>query len=239
MKIRPIDWTTDHDLLRRGEQDYLVSVDPKFDDETAARVGAERVKALVKRDAIHGHVLETDAGEPAGYAVYQKRTLSAGEIVADLLAVWVAPEQRNRGCALMLMDHLFEAARRLGAHQVTTFVHPDNLASLSLYDKVGFVQTNRRVRRNQSDVCTGGAQCPRPRVVVHARPAEHSGPASGDKGNVHGELVQSSELRVERSGVGIRHSTFSAWRADDGVGSDCKPRLSTLNSELSTIQTPS
>lgn len=147
MRFREADWEKDAGLLRRGEVDYLVNVDPKFDEKTAERVAAERVKTLTRRDEVSGSVLESDEHEPLGYVIYEKRMLSAGEVVVSLLAVWVAPEQRNRGHAQLLLEQTFTIARQMGARQIITFVEPDNLASLNLYTKVGFVQTNIEMAR--------------------------------------------------------------------------------------------
>ena len=142
LTTREIDWEADYEFLLQGEMDYLVNVDPKFDEDTARRVGMERLKKLLERTSLYGDVLVDDDGKRVGYVVYRKRTVAAGEIVVSLLAVWVPPDERNRGHALLLLDHMFDHARKLGAHHVTTFVHPDNIASLNLYSKVGFVQTN-------------------------------------------------------------------------------------------------
>lgn len=142
MILRPIDWQKDRELVLLGEIDYLINVDPKFDNETARRVALDRVKALSGRESVCGVLLESADGDSVGYILYEKKELGAGEKLLNLMGIWVRPTARNHGHATTLLQHLLATATDLGAHQVTTFVHPDNLASLQLYEKLGFVQTN-------------------------------------------------------------------------------------------------
>lgn len=80
-----------------------------------------------------------------GYALM---CMVAGE--AQILNVCVAPSQRRRGLARVLMDHLLRIARAAAMEIVILEVRPSNLAALALYQSYGFAQIGVRRRYYRS-----------------------------------------------------------------------------------------
>jgi ribosomal-protein-alanine N-acetyltransferase len=80
-------------------------------------------------------------GEVIGYYVM---TAAAGE--AHLLNMTIAPSWRRHGLGRELLAHCLVAAREHGADCVFLEVRPSNLAALTLYRSIGFVEL--ALRRN-------------------------------------------------------------------------------------------
>jgi len=85
-------------------------------------------------------VLEQD-GEIIGHGVL---SVAVGE--AHVLNVCIAPEQQGRGFGRMLLAHLLDRARALGAEMVFLEVRASNRPALELYESMGFNEI--AVRRN-------------------------------------------------------------------------------------------
>jgi ribosomal-protein-alanine N-acetyltransferase len=63
---------------------------------------------------------------------------------AQILDIAVAPEQRGRGVARMLMDHAISVAREKGAELLALEVRASNVSAITLYERCGFVRTGIR-----------------------------------------------------------------------------------------------
>ena len=63
---------------------------------------------------------------------------------AQILDIAVAPEQRGRGIARMLMDHAISVAREKKAEVLALEVRSSNIAAITLYELCGFVRTGLR-----------------------------------------------------------------------------------------------
>ena len=63
---------------------------------------------------------------------------------AQILDIAVAPEQRGRGIARMLMDHAISVARENDAEVLALEVRVSNIAAITLYEQSGFVRTGLR-----------------------------------------------------------------------------------------------
>lgn len=63
---------------------------------------------------------------------------------AQILDIAVAPEQRGRGMARLLMDHAISVARENDAEVLALEVRASNIAAISLYEMCGFVRTGLR-----------------------------------------------------------------------------------------------
>lgn len=68
----------------------------------------------------------------------------------NLHTIAVAPESRGRGVARLLMDRLFENARRLGASLIHLEVRASNAAARRLYGGFGFREVGLRKGYYQS-----------------------------------------------------------------------------------------
>lgn len=63
---------------------------------------------------------------------------------AQILDIAVAPEQRGRGIARMLMDHAIIVARENDAEVLALEVRTSNIAAITFYERRGFVRTGLR-----------------------------------------------------------------------------------------------
>jgi len=61
-----------------------------------------------------------------------------------LVALWVAPEARNRGVGTALLAEASREASEAGAETLSLWVREDNAAALRLYDTLGFAATGER-----------------------------------------------------------------------------------------------
>jgi phosphinothricin acetyltransferase len=58
-------------------------------------------------------------------------------------SLYVAPHAQRRGIGTLLLGRLIEEARTLGKHAMVGAIASDNLASLALHERFGFVETAR------------------------------------------------------------------------------------------------
>ena len=63
---------------------------------------------------------------------------------AQILDIAVAPEQRGRGVARLLMDHAITVAREKEAELLALEVRASNIAAITLYERCGFARTGIR-----------------------------------------------------------------------------------------------
>jgi ribosomal protein S18 acetylase RimI-like enzyme len=62
---------------------------------------------------------------------------------AELMSMWVAPEQRRTNTGRLLVDAIEAWARSVGAHTLQLMVTSYNLAAISFYQRLGFTETGR------------------------------------------------------------------------------------------------
>jgi ribosomal-protein-alanine N-acetyltransferase len=65
---------------------------------------------------------------------------------AQILDIAVAPEQRGRGIARLLMDQAIKVAREKDAEVLALEVRASNITAIALYEKCGFVRTGLRLK---------------------------------------------------------------------------------------------
>ena len=63
---------------------------------------------------------------------------------AQILDIAVAPEQRGRGIARLLMDHAIKVAQDKGAEVLALEVRSSNISAITLYERCGFVRAGVR-----------------------------------------------------------------------------------------------
>jgi ribosomal protein S18 acetylase RimI-like enzyme len=61
----------------------------------------------------------------------------------EVVAMYVAPQARGRGCAGQLLDAVAAAARQRGAHRLVLRVTRGNRAASRCYTRYGFLRTGR------------------------------------------------------------------------------------------------
>jgi ribosomal protein S18 acetylase RimI-like enzyme len=62
---------------------------------------------------------------------------------AELMSMWVAPEQRRTGTGRLLVDAIESWARSRGAHTFQFMVTSKNLDAIAFYQRLGFTPTGR------------------------------------------------------------------------------------------------
>lgn len=62
---------------------------------------------------------------------------------AELMSMWVAPEQRRNNTGRLLVDAIVAWARSAGAHTLQLMVTSKNLAAIAFYQRLGFTPTGR------------------------------------------------------------------------------------------------
>ena len=68
---------------------------------------------------------------------------------AEVLTLAVAPVARRQGAALALMTRFHAQATRRGVARIFLEVSAENLAAIALYQKLGYLQTGKRLRYYQ------------------------------------------------------------------------------------------
>lgn len=61
-----------------------------------------------------------------------------------LIAMWVAPEARRRGVGRALVAGVMNWAAEIGLSRITLWVAEDNVAAWTLYEDLGFQQSDER-----------------------------------------------------------------------------------------------
>ena len=62
---------------------------------------------------------------------------------AELMSMWVAPEQRRTRTGQLLVEAIQSWARSSGAHTLQLMVTSKNLAAIAFYERLGFTPTGR------------------------------------------------------------------------------------------------
>ncbi len=119
--------------------------------ETAPRTAADIRAALEERGTRYPTVVVVRDGRVVGWAVaskYSSRPCYAG--IAEL-SVYVERSRRGTGAGRAAMEGLLEAAKECGIWKLVAKVFPENAASLSMLEKVGFSQVGVHRRHSRLD----------------------------------------------------------------------------------------
>lgn len=63
---------------------------------------------------------------------------------AEILMIWIDPEQRKNGLANVLLEFVFKELKQSGTNQIFLEVAIDNIAALKLYNNHGFKEIGKR-----------------------------------------------------------------------------------------------
>ncbi len=63
---------------------------------------------------------------------------------AEILMIWIGPEQRKNGLANALLEFAFKELKQNGTNQIFLEVAIDNIAALKLYKNHGFKEIGKR-----------------------------------------------------------------------------------------------
>jgi phosphinothricin acetyltransferase len=83
--------------------------------------------------------VESDAGELMGFASYGPFRAWPAYKYSVEHGIYVHKNQRRRGLARQLMQHLIQAARQNDVHVLIGGIDADNSASIALHESLGFV----------------------------------------------------------------------------------------------------
>ena len=106
--------------------------------ETEHRTSADMTARITGTGPRHAFLVALVDGRVAGWAAtfpYSARAVYDG--VAEY-SVYVDPEVHGRGVGRALLSELLVRARAAGLHKVTSRVFPENTASLTLAESLGF-----------------------------------------------------------------------------------------------------
>jgi GNAT superfamily N-acetyltransferase len=99
---------------------------------------AHRLEALRQSQATA--LIAVEWGPPSGLiALHWHRTLADDHPKAQIDALFVAPEDRRRGIARMLLKAAAQAARTAGCDDLTLFAQPDRLGLQAFAQATGFL----------------------------------------------------------------------------------------------------
>lgn len=82
-------------------------------------------------------------GEVVGWAALNPYSPRYGYRFTAENSVYIAPEAQGQGVGTALMGELVQAAKGMGLHSVIAGVDSDNIASIRLHEKFGFVEAGR------------------------------------------------------------------------------------------------
>ena len=96
---------------------------------------------LRNSDVTRIYLLRSDAGAVVAFAVCW---VVFDELHINTLAV--APDERRKGVATLLLEHVLAEGSKEGARKATLEVRASNAAALALYERLGFRVTATRPR---------------------------------------------------------------------------------------------
>jgi len=117
-----------------------------FDQETRQKLGASASGSFSHyRDSKLSFVAK-EGDKVIGFVFAQMLPWIDGiEKVVWVENIGVDHEFRRMGVGYMLLKHLAQEGRRLGAQVVHSSIAPDNISSLLLHKKLGFMAENRKI----------------------------------------------------------------------------------------------
>ena len=117
---------------------YNEGIDDRATLEIERRTVDERRSWLAARDARHPVIVLESDGVVVGWAslnVFNARDVYRH--VADI-SVYVARTSRGKGAGTALLTRLLELGREIGFHKLVLAGFPGNVASVALYQRLGF-----------------------------------------------------------------------------------------------------
>lgn len=140
MKVRPL---ADVDRWREVRLRALADAPDAFGETLAHARSRDEAswRSMVARDPGRVVLAAEDAGAVVGTAVVR---LASDARLANLYAMWVAPEARGKGAGRLLVAAATRWARLAGASSLALRVTVSNVAAFELYRRTGFVETGER-----------------------------------------------------------------------------------------------
>ena len=142
-QLSETDWETLREIRLRALDDSPDAYGRTYAHEKAHTedVWRERASGGLAGPPSISLIAESD-GRSVGMA--GSRVRPHDEQIADLFAMWVAPQARGRGIAAALVEHICTWAAATGCHEVHLSVTEGNNAAVRLYERSGFEPTGER-----------------------------------------------------------------------------------------------
>jgi N-acetylglutamate synthase-like GNAT family acetyltransferase len=139
-KAKKADIDTLVNLLRSSFRDVAerFGITEENNPKSLAFCSNERIKSDFQKDLTY-YILEKD-GKPCGCVAIEK----AKPGVCYLMRLAVLPEHRGKGYGKMLVHHIFEKARKIGARRVEIAMISKDRKLKNWYKKLGFIQKSTK-----------------------------------------------------------------------------------------------
>jgi phosphinothricin acetyltransferase len=93
-----------------------------------------------QRDGFPVFVAEDDAGRMVGWSSLSRYKERIGYRFTAEDSIYLAPEAQGRGLGKLLIPPLIDSARAMGLHAIVAGIDSENVASLKLHARFGFVE---------------------------------------------------------------------------------------------------
>jgi len=140
--IRPMcpdDWDAVHAIYAAG----IATGEATFESEPPSWKAFDAVRLVEHR------LIAEDAGRVLGWAAVSR--VSSREVYRGVVehSIYVAPETQGRGVGRLLLSALIQSTEAAGIWTIQSSIFPENTASLSLHQRLGFrvVGTRERIAR--------------------------------------------------------------------------------------------
>jgi N-acetylglutamate synthase-like GNAT family acetyltransferase len=139
-KAKKADIDTLVNLLRSSFRDVAerFGITEENNPKSLAFCSNERIKSDFQKDLTY-YILEKD-DKPCGCVAIEK----AKPGVCYLMRLAVLPEHRGKGYGKMLVHHIFEKARKIGARRVEIAMISKDRKLKNWYKKLGFIQKSTK-----------------------------------------------------------------------------------------------
>jgi GNAT superfamily N-acetyltransferase len=137
-RIETVDWAVAKELRLRALADAPEAFAATLADETAFDDTRWQERARSNAQAVDTvGFFALDEGAECGLAIGVRSGADAS--IAELNALWVAPQVRRRGAAHALVQAVEDWARMIGAEQLALEVTDTSHAAIALYRRMGFM----------------------------------------------------------------------------------------------------
>lgn len=136
-RLRQQDWKTLRDVRLAALADAPYAFWATFQEES--RFGQDQWRRFLKA-ATWWTASRND--RMVGVVAVLRRGETLDE--AELIAMWVAPDERRRGTAAQMLQAVCESARAAGTQTLTLWVTEGNDPAKRLYESLGFQATGER-----------------------------------------------------------------------------------------------
>ena len=119
--------------------DAVLNTTATFDTEIQAE--ADRLQWLVNRKSIHPIIVGVINHQVAGWAALSPWNPKKGYDIIAEVSVYIHPEFQFQGLGSILLNEIIKQGKLVGLHSLLSRITTDNVHSIHLHEKEGFVHT--------------------------------------------------------------------------------------------------